>query len=130
MKSFVLSLIAAATAATAFYAAPALAGPGHDHGPKHGGVVREVRNISYELVAKPDSLTLHVSDHGKPISTAGASAEAVIHAGNATTTVNLTPAGDNRMTAQGNFRVGVGVRVIVTTTLAGQPPARASFNLR
>ena len=130
MKSFFLSLIAATTLATALYATPALAGPGHDHGPKHGGVVREVRDITYELVARPDSLTLHVSDHGKPVSTRGATAEAVIHAGSGKTTVSLTPAGDNRMTAQGSFRVGVGVRVIVTTTLAGQPPARASFNLK
>lgn len=127
MKSLILSL---AAASTLFAATPALAGAGHDHGPKYGGVVRELHNVAYELVAKPDSLTLYVSDHGKPISTQGASAEAVIYAGNGKTTVKLEPAGDNRMAAKGNFKVGVGVRVVLTTSLAGKTPAKATFNLK
>jgi hypothetical protein len=28
---------------------------GHEHKPLHGGVVREVKDMDYELVAKPDS---------------------------------------------------------------------------
>ena len=81
MKSSILSLCAAAGLAAALNAAPVFAGSGHDHGPKYGGVVRELHNVAYELVAKPDSLTLYVSDHGKPIATEGAQAEAVIYAG-------------------------------------------------
>lgn len=127
MKLLILSL---AAASTLLAATPALAGAGHDHGPKYGGVVRELHNVAYELVAKPDSLTLYVSDHGKPISTQGASAEAVIYAGNGKTTVKLEPAGDNRMAAKGNFKVGVGVRVVLTTSLAGKTPAKATFNLK
>jgi hypothetical protein len=126
MKTLILSL--AATAALA--ATTALAGAGHDHGPNHGGVVREMHHISYELVAKPDSLTLYVSDHGKPVSTQGASAEAVIYAGSGKTTVKLEPAGDNRMAAKGSFKVGVGVRVTLTATLPGKTPAKAVFNLK
>ena len=99
-------------------------------GPKYGGAVREVKNVAYELVARPGSLTLYVSDHGKPISTQGAEAEAVIYAGNEKTTVRLEPAGENRMVAKGNFRTGVGVRVALTTTLPGKPPAKATFNLK
>ncbi len=127
MKSILLSL---AAAATLFATTPALAGAGHDHGPKYGGVVRELHNVAYELVAKPDSLTLYVSDHGKPITTQGASAEAVIYAGNGKTTVKLEPAGDNRMAAKGSFKVGVGVRVVLTTSLPGKTPAKATFNLK
>ncbi len=128
MKSTILSLCVAAGLAAALNGSPALAGAGH--GPKYGGVVRELHNVSYELVARPDSLTLHVSDHGKPIATEGATAEAVIYAGNEKTPVKLEPAGENRMTAKGNFRVGVGVRVVLTTTLPGKPPAKATFNLK
>lgn len=130
MKSSLLSLLAVASLATSLHVAPALAGAGHDHGPKYGGVVREVKNIAYELVAKPDSLTLYVSDHGKPVATQGATAEAVIYAGNEKTAVKLEPAGDNRLVAQGTFKVGVGVRVVLTTTLPGKPPAKAIFNLK
>jgi hypothetical protein len=128
MKSSILSLAAAFGLVAALVASPVLAGPGH--GPQHGGVAREVKGVSYELVAKPDSLTLHVSDHGKPISTEGATAEAMIYAGNDRTPVKLAPAGENRMMATGNFRVGVGVRVVLTTTLRGKPPAKATFNLK
>ncbi|HQT00640.1 MAG: hypothetical protein B7Y26_00945 [Hydrogenophilales bacterium 16-64-46] len=130
MKSSRLSLLAAASLTASLTVAPALAGAGHDHGPKYGGVVREVRNIAYELVARPDTLTLYLSDHGKPVSTRGATAEAVIYAGGDKTPVRLEPAGENRVVARGSFRVGVGVRVIVTTTLPGKPPARASFMLK
>ncbi|MDP1927182.1 MAG: hypothetical protein Q8K62_01590 [Thiobacillus sp.] len=130
MKSFILSLWAAAGLAAALNAAPVFAGAGHDHGPKYGGVVREVKNVTYELVAKPDSLTLYVNDHGKPVPTQGAHAEVVIYASNEKTTVKLDPAGENRMVAKGNFKVGVGVRVLLTTTLPGKTPAKATFNLK
>jgi hypothetical protein len=128
MKSSILSLAASFGLVAALVASPALAGAGH--GPQHGGFAREVKGVSYELVAKPDSLMLYVSDHGKPISTEGARAEAVIYAGNDKTTVKLEPAGDNRMMAKGNFRVGVGVRVVLTATLRGKTPAKATFNLK
>ena len=130
MKSVILSLCAAASLAAALNATPVFAGAGHDHGPKYGGVVREVRNVAYELVAKPDSLTLYVNDHGKPVPTQGAQAEAVIYAGNDKAMVKLEPAGENRMVAKGNFKVGVGVRVALTATLPGKPPAKATFNLK
>lgn len=124
MKSLILSLAAVA----ALTASPVFAGAGH--GPSHGGVAREVKSITYELVARPDSLTLYLSDHGKSIPTRGARAEAVIYAGNDKTTVALAPAGDNRMTARGSFKLGVGVRVMLTVTLAGKQPAKVSFNLK
>ncbi len=130
MKSSILSRCAVAALAAALNVSPALAGAGHDHGPKYGGVVREVKNVTYELVAKPDSLTLYVNDHGKPVSTLGAQADAVIYAGNDKTTVKLDPSGENRMMAKGSFRVGVGVRVALTTMLPGSPPAKVTFNLK
>jgi archaellum component FlaG (FlaF/FlaG flagellin family) len=130
MKSFILSLLTAASLAATLNVAPAIAGAGHDHGPKYGGVVRELHNIAYELVARPDALTLYVSDHGKPVPTQGATAEAVIYAGNEKTAVKLEPAGENRMIAKGKFKVGVGVRVVLTTTLPGKTPAKATFKLK
>ena len=128
MKSSILSLLAAASLAAALTASPAFAGAGH--GPQYGGVAREVKGVSYELVARPDSLTLYVSDHGKPIATRGAQAEAVIYAGSDKTAVALEPAGENRMLAKGSFRVGVGVRVAVTAALAGSQPVKVTFNLK
>lgn len=128
MKLSILSLATALGLATALIAPTALAGAGH--GPQHGGVAREAMRVTYELVARPDSLTLYVSDHGRPLPTRGATAEAVVYAGNDKIAVKLEPAGGNRMAARGAFKVGVGVRVVVTATLPGKPAARVSFSLK
>ena len=128
MKFAILSLTAALGLVTVLGAPPAFAGEGH--GPEHGGVVREMHGVTYELVARPDSLTLHISDHSKKIATEGAKAEAVIYANNGKTPVTLAPAGDNRMQAKGNFKVGIGVRSVVTVTLAGKSPVKLAFNLK
>ncbi len=126
MKKLLIAFLGAATLVTT----TVHAGAGHDHGPKHGGVVREVGSVTYELVAKSDALTVHISDHGKPIATEGAKAEVTLYAGNDKTVVPLEPAGDNRMAAKGSFKVGVGVRAALTVTLAGKPEAKANFNLK
>lgn len=128
MTSSSLSLFAAVSLAAMFELSLAFAGAGH--GPQYGGVVREAGHVTYELVAKPDSLTLYVSDHGKPVPTRGATADAVIYADNKKIPVKLEPAGENRMTAKGSFKVGVGVRVAVTAALPGKPAAKAVFNLK
>ncbi len=130
MKNTVKAIACAAILASALAAQPAVAGEGHSHGPKYGGVVREVKSISYELVAKPDTLTLYLSDHGKPIATQGAKAEATLYAGNEKTTVMLEPKGDNQLSVPGNFKVGVGVRAVVQVTLQGQQPTKVDFKLK
>jgi hypothetical protein len=109
---------------------PSIADKGHSHGPKYGGIAREVGKLTFELVARPDSMTLYVSDHGKPISTHGAKAVATVYAGSEKTAVTLEPAGENTLTAKGDFKTGVGVRVATTVVLSGKNETRLTFNLR
>lgn len=113
-------------------ALPAFAGPGagHGHGPRHGGVVREVKGASYELVAKPDSLVVHVSDHGKPLATEGAQAKATIYAGAERSEVTLEPGAGGTLAAKGAFRTGVGTRVALVVRLKGQAEQKMTFNLK
>jgi hypothetical protein len=103
---------------------------GHSHGPRYGGVAREVGEVTYELVVKPDAMTLYASDHGKPVSMRDASAEAIVYAGSDRTSVKLAPAGENTLAATGNFKSGVGVRVAVNLMRPGQKELRLTFNLR
>lgn len=109
---------------------PAFAGPGHDHGPKHGGIVHEAGETTFELVVKADAMTLYVFDQDKPLSTAGGKAEASFHAAGAKTAVTLLPAGDNRLAAQGSFKTGVGVRVSATVSLPGRSETKMNFRLK
>jgi len=108
----------------------AFAGVGHDHGPKHGGIAREVGDVTYELVARAETLTLYLFAGGKPLAAAGAKAEATVHAGSDKTTAMLAPAGDNRLVAPGSFKVGVGVRVAVSVTLPNKPEVKVNFRLK
>ena len=103
---------------------------GHDHKPLHGGILAAAANLDFELVAKPDSLTLYVADQGKPVATAGAKGTATVHAGNEKTAATFEPAGENKLVAKGSFKMGVGVRVAVAVTLAGKPEVKPNFRLK
>lgn len=124
-----------ATAALAALAATPLAqaaGAKHDHAhehkPVHGGVVVEVKDIDYELVAKPTVIQLHLRDHGKPADVSKASAKLTLLSGSEKQEVELKPAGD-KLEATGNFKVGPGTKAVVVVTVAGKP-ATARFTLK
>lgn len=113
---------------------------GHDHGgkagshaheakPTRGGVVSVVKDVNYELVAKADTLTLYVSDHGKPVDLKGASAKLTLLSASDKADVTLAPAGD-RLEAKGSFKVGAGTKVAAQVTLAGGATTSVRFTLK
>ena len=105
-------------------------GHGHDHQPKHGGVVVEAAHMDWELVAQPARIVLHVSDHGKKASTAGATGKLTLLTGKDKTEAVLKPAGDDRLEAEGPFKIGPGTKVVAAVTLAGKKPAAVRFVLK
>lgn len=92
----------------------------HDVKPQYGGVVSVVKDVNYELVAKPDSITLYVNDHGKPVDTKDASAALTLLSASGKTDVKLAPAGENKLEAKGNFKVQPGTKVAGSVKLAGK----------
>ena len=109
---------------------PAQAAGSHDHSPKHGGVVAEAGDLDFELVARADSLTLHVRDHGKAVTMQGASAKLTLLAGTERAEVQLAPAGTDRLEAKGAFKVGPGTKVVAAVTLPGRKTANVRFVLK
>jgi len=111
----------------------AFAADGHDHGhehkPLHGGVVTEIKDMDYELVAKPDVMQLHLRDHGKAVDISKASAKMTLLAGAEKQEVELKPAGD-KLEAVGAFKVAAGTKAIALVTLPGKPAATARFVLK
>jgi hypothetical protein len=103
---------------------------GHDHSPKHGGVVAEANDLDFELVARSDRLTLHVRDHGKPLPTQGASAKVTLLVGTERSEAVLAPTGSDRLEAQGAFKLGPGTKVVAAVTLPGRKPANVRFVLK
>ncbi len=50
----------------------------HEHKPMHGGVVVEVKDMDYELVARPTTIQLFLRDHGKAADVSKASAKVTL----------------------------------------------------
>ncbi|GAP38770.1 hypothetical protein ABXN37_27110 [Piscinibacter sakaiensis] len=116
------TLIAALTLAVAgtAHAAGEKHDHAHDHQPMHGGVVVEVKDRDYELVAKSTTLQLYLRDHGKPADIAKASARLTWLTGTEKQEAELKPAGD-RLEATGNFKLGPGTKAVAVVTVGGKP---------
>ncbi|WP_300449142.1 hypothetical protein [Accumulibacter sp.] len=102
---------------------------GHEHRPLHGGIVAEVTDMDYELVAKPDVLQMYLRDHGKAVDVSKASAKVTLLEGTAKQETELKPAGD-KLEAKGNFKVAAGTKAVVLVSLPGKPAATARFVLK
>ena len=101
----------------------------HEHKPLHGGVVVEVKDMDYELVAKPTVIQLYLRDHGKPTDVAKASAKLTLLSGTDKQEVELKPAG-GKLEASGSFKVGPGTKAVVVVNVAGKPASTARFTLK
>ena len=107
----------------------ALAGPNDGtHKPMQGGVLATVKDVDYELVAKPDVLQLFVRDHGKPVDVSKATAKVTLLSGADKQEVELKPTGD-KLEAKGSFKVSPGTKVVAQVNSAGKT-ASARFVLK
>jgi hypothetical protein len=101
----------------------------HDTKPQHGGVVSTASDMEFELVAKADTVTLYVRDHGKAANMQGATAKLTLLAGSEKSEVALAPAGDNKLVAKGSFKVGAGTKAVATVTLPSKKAVNVRFSL-
>ncbi len=129
MKTRTLLAAIALTLAGSAFAAGDKHDHAHEHKPMHGGVVVEVKDIDYELVAKPTVIQLHLRDHGKPTDVSKASAKLTLLTGAEKQEVELKPAG-NKLEASGTFKVGPGTKVVALVTIAGKPAGTVRFALK
>jgi hypothetical protein len=100
-----------------------------DHAPKFGGVVIHSKVGDLEIVAKPESLHIHISDHGKVMKMDGATAKITLLNGTEKSEANLVPVGD-KLEAKGSFKVAKGTKGIAVVTLNGKPPITARFDIK
>ena len=100
-----------------------------EHAPKHGGIVVETKAGDLELVAKPELIVIHVSDHGKPMKLTSGSGKVTVFNGNDKTEAPLALVGD-KLEAKGSFKLGAGTKVLAEVSLNGKPAASARFTLK
>ncbi len=108
----------------------AFAAGSHDHSPKFGGVVAQGKAFDAELVARPDLITVHFSDHSKPMMTKGAKGKITLLTGAEKTEAELIPAGDSRMEAKGKFNVTKGTKAVIEMTPEGKKPSTLRFAIK
>jgi hypothetical protein len=103
-----------------FLSGLAWAGP-HDaaHKPMQGGVLSTVKDVDYELVAKPDVLQLYLRDHGKPVDVSKTKAKVTLLSGADKQEVELKPTGD-KLEAKGSFKISPGTKVVTQVISAGK----------
>ncbi len=122
MKKFLFPLLAASALALPVIAA-------EDHAPKFGGVVVETKVGDLELVAKPELIVIHVSDHGKPMKLTSATGKVTVFNGSDKTEAPLALVGD-KLEAKGSFKLAAGTKVSAEVALNGKPAASARFTLK
>ena len=123
LKKLVVSLVLGAA-----FAVSGTAGA-HTAKPKHGGVVREAGDISFELVAKGDAAIIYVEDHGKPLATTGMAGRLMVLNGKETSEAELAPAGENRLEAKG-VKVAKGARAVAVLTTPQKRTLTVRFTVK
>jgi hypothetical protein len=99
------------------------------HEPRFGGVVVGSKVGDLEIVAKPESIHVYVSDHGKAVKLDGAKAKVTFLNGAEKSEADLVLVGD-KLEAKGAYKVGKGTKGIIIVTLAGKPPVTARFSIK
>lgn len=128
MKEFVASAFASLVF---LVSAPVLAQGAHEgEQPQHEGVLAEVKGVQYELVTKPDVITIYVSDHGKTVSTKGATGKMTLLNGAEKTDIVLSPSGENKLEAKGSFQINKGMKAVAVVSLAGKPAQSIRFSMK
>lgn len=102
---------------------------GHRHEPKHGGVLTEIKDVDYELVARAEVIRLYLSDHGKSLDLAGASAKLTLLTGSEKSETTLLPAGD-RLEARGAFKIASGTKIVAVVIRPGKAAQTVRFAIK
>ncbi|OYY59383.1 MAG: hypothetical protein B7Y55_00015 [Polynucleobacter sp. 35-46-207] len=109
------------------FISPAYAGAGHELKPMHGGVIVEAKDMDVELVVMADSLSMYLTDHGKPIPLEGGAAKLTILIGSDKKDYELLPNG-GKLEVKGNFAIPKGAKAIAVIKIKAKV-VTARFNL-
>lgn len=109
----------------------ALAKEGHAHAAPNGGQIQQIGSVEGELLVKGSDVTLFLMDaQEKKVDTAGYAASAsVLAKGNQQKTVELMPAGDNKLAAKIDFPVEGKFRASLTLKKGSTEIGKARYNL-
>lgn len=102
----------------------------HGEKPKHGGIVQTASDLSFEMVNKENATVIYVEDHGKKLSTAGATGKLTVLNGKEKSELLLEPAGDNTLAVKGNTKLVKGSKAIASITFAEKKAVNVRFSVK
>ena len=95
-----------------------------EHGqPQFGGVVAEAGEAQFEVVGRDGKLVVHVTNHGAPLDTVGATGKLTVLSGTSKQDIQLKPAGGNRLEGAGSYAAGA--KLLLQVQLPGKKPLQA-----
>ena len=97
--------------------------------PLHGGELKMVGELTFELVNKAGVVELYVVDDGEDVDSAAATAKLIIASGGNKTEVALQSAGGNKFEAKTKIASGAQVTVLYTDKTT-QAKTTASFTIQ
>jgi drug/metabolite transporter superfamily protein YnfA len=124
MKKLIVALVATVAALSTLHV------QAHGSGTaRHGGIVVAASDLVFELVAKAETVTVYIDDHGKPLATAGAAGKLTVLNGAQKSEFSLVPAGENRLEAKG-AKVAGGAKLVAAITLPGKKVVTVRFTVK
>lgn len=96
-----------------------------DETPQHGGVVKVEHEMVFELVRRDSGVTVYLRDHGKSYSTEKLTGNVTVLAAGKKSNAVLTPAGENKMTA--DVTIPNGAKVLVKVKEDGHHSVTVRF---
>jgi hypothetical protein len=102
----------------------------HSDKAKHGGIVQAASDLSFELVNKNGQAIIYVEDHGKKLSTAGATGKLTVLNGAEKTDIPLEPAGENTMVSKGAAKLVKGSKAMVSLMFADKKSVNVRFAVK
>ena len=102
----------------------------HESPAKHGGIVKSAGDMSFELVNKEGKVTIHVDDHGKPVTTTGATGTMTVLKGTQKSETTLVPGAGNTLVAKDDVKLEAGNKVMTRVTLPNRQAVSVRFAIR
>jgi hypothetical protein len=102
----------------------------HGDKPKHGGIVQTASDLVFELVNQDQALTIYVEDHGKKLSTAGATGKLTVLNRGEKSEITLEPADENTLIVKGHPKLAKGTKAIASITFADKKTVNVRFSIK
>ena len=100
-----------------------------DGKPQYGGIVAESAAFQAELVVKQNTVTIYLTDHGKALSSKGATGKLTVLSAGKTNNITLSPSASNQLQASLEEPIKSG-KFVAQITLPGKPAAAVRFEVK